>query len=42
MKSVIMTDNVATVLETEIVAVLGHLPETQDVQTALRNTLGLP
>jgi hypothetical protein len=36
-----MTDNLATVLETEIVAVLGRLPEMQAVQAALKHTLEL-
>lgn len=40
--SVIMTDNLATVLESEIVAVLGRLPEMQAVQAALKHTLELP
>jgi len=40
--SVIMTDNLATVLESEIVAVLGRLPEMQAVRAALKHTLKLP
>jgi mRNA interferase MazF len=39
--SVIMTDNLATVLESEIVAVLGRLPEMEAVDAALRHTLDL-
>ena|SRR5437870_4328185 len=40
--SVVMTDNLATVLESEIDSVLGHLPEMTAVDAALRHTLGLP
>jgi mRNA interferase MazF len=39
--SVVMTDNLATVLENEIDSVLGHLPEMVVVDDALKHTLGL-
>jgi len=39
--SVIMTDNLATVAESEIDSVLGTLPGMSAVDAALRNTLGL-
>ena len=39
--SVIMTDNLATVLDSEIDATLGHLPTMNAVGIALRHTLGL-
>jgi len=39
--SVIMTDNLATVLNTEIDSVLGTLPTMTAVDTALRHTFGL-
>ena len=39
--SVIMTDNVATVMETEMDSILGHLPEMKHVDAALKHTLGL-
>ena len=39
--SVIMTDNLATVLDSEIDSVLGRLPNTTAVDAALRHTLGL-
>lgn len=39
--SVIMTDNLATVLDTELDAVLGHLPSITAVETALKHTLAL-
>ena len=39
--SVVMTDNLATVLENEIDRVIGSLPLTE-VDKALRYTLGLP
>ena len=39
--SIIMTDNMATVLENEIVAVLGRLPQMQAVNAALTHTLGV-
>lgn len=40
--SVIMTDNVATVFETEIDSVLGRLPDMAAVDSALKHTLALP
>lgn len=39
--SVIMTDNLATVLDTEIERTIGHCPNLQGVNQALRHTLGL-
>jgi len=39
--SVIMMDNLATVLEAEIDSVLGSLPEMKPVDAALKHTLGL-
>lgn len=39
--SVIMTDNIVTVLETEIDSVLGNLPNMQAVDDALRHSFGL-
>ena len=39
--SVVMTDNLATVLENEIDSVLGHITKMSGVDAALRNTLGL-
>jgi mRNA interferase MazF len=39
--SVVMTDNLATVLEREIDSVLGRLPNITAVNAALRYTLGL-
>ena len=39
--SVVMTDNLVTVLEREIDSVLGRLPNITAVDTALRHTLGL-
>jgi mRNA interferase MazF len=39
--SVVMTDNLATVHEIEIDRTIGRLPDTSDVETALRHTLGL-
>jgi mRNA interferase MazF len=39
--SIIMTDNLATVLEVEIDSVLGHFPEMNAVDVALKYTLGL-
>jgi mRNA interferase MazF len=39
--SVIMTDNLATVLETEIDSVLGFLPDLTVVEAALKHTFGL-
>src|SRR2546428_1266674 len=40
--SIIMTDNLATVLESEIDSVLGRLPEMPAVDAALKHTLALP
>jgi mRNA interferase MazF len=39
--SVIMTDNLATVLESEIDSKLGHLPDMSDIDAALKHTLDL-
>lgn len=39
--SVIMTDNVATVFETEVDSVLGRLPAMAAVDSALKHTLAL-
>ena len=39
--SVVMTDNLATILDTEVNRRLGHLPDTSAVDDALRHTLGL-
>jgi|SRR5688572_24822175 mRNA interferase MazF len=39
--SVIMTDNVATILHTEIDRAIGKCPEMSPVQDALRHTFGL-
>lgn len=39
--SVIMTDNIATVLEKAIDPVIGKIPDMLDVDAALRHTLGL-
>src|ERR1700730_10613106 len=39
--SVIMTDNLATVLEKAIQSVIGTIPDMTDVDAALRNTLAL-
>ena len=39
--SVIMTDNLATVLEKAIHAVIGVMPDMRDVDVALRHTLQL-
>jgi mRNA interferase MazF len=41
MDSVIMTDNLATIRETEIDRSLGALPEMKEVNAALRHTLKL-
>ena len=38
--SVVMTDNLATIAETEIDRIIGHLPMTS-IDAALRHTLGL-
>ncbi len=39
--SVIMTDNIVTVLETEIDSILGSLPDMQSVDKALKHSFGL-
>jgi mRNA interferase MazF len=39
--SIIMTDNIVTVLETEIDSVLGKLPDMKAVDDALRYSFGL-
>ena len=39
--SVVMTDNLATVLEVEIDRYIGSLPIMTTIDDALRNTLGL-
>jgi hypothetical protein len=39
--SVIMTDNLATVLAKAIHAVIGQIPDMGDVDAALRHSLGL-
>jgi mRNA interferase MazF len=39
--SIILADNLATVLETEIDRRLGKMPDTTPVDNALRHTLGL-
>jgi mRNA interferase MazF len=39
--SVVMTDNLATVLESEIDSVLGHMADMLEVDGALKHTLGL-
>ncbi len=39
--SIIMTDNIVTVLETEIDSVLGRLQDMQAVDDALRHSFGL-
>jgi mRNA interferase MazF len=39
--SVIMTDNLATILEMEIDSTLGHLPDAPPVNSALKYTLAL-
>ncbi len=39
--SVIMTDNLATVLDSEIDRTIGHCDDMQPVDAALRSTLGL-
>ena len=39
--SVVMTDNLATVLEKAIHSVIGRIPQMMDLDTALRHTLGL-
>ena len=37
--SVVMTDNLATIMESEIDSILGHLADIAKVNTALRHTL---
>ena len=37
-----MTDNLATVLDSEIDSVLGQLPELSAAEAALKHTLALP
>ena len=39
--SIIMTDNIVTVLEIEIDSILGRLPDMQAVDDALRHSFGL-
>ncbi|MEP6903718.1 MAG: type II toxin-antitoxin system PemK/MazF family toxin [Actinomycetota bacterium] len=39
--SVIMTDNLVTVLDSEIDSVLGNLTDMKEVENALRHTFGL-
>lgn len=39
--SVIMTDNLATILESEIDRAIGHCDDMQSINVALRNTFGL-
>jgi mRNA interferase MazF len=39
--SVVMTDNLATILDNEIDRVIGNIPDTQQLDTALKYTLGL-
>jgi mRNA interferase MazF len=39
--SVIMTDNLATILETEMDSILGHFPEMKSVDSTLKHTLAL-
>ncbi len=39
--SIIMTDNIVTVLETEIDSILGRLPDMQAVNDALQHSFGL-
>jgi mRNA interferase MazF len=41
MDSVVMTDNLATVIENEIDRVLGRLSDMSEVDAALRRTLAL-
>ena len=41
MDSVIMTDNLATIHHSEIDRLIGHLPETNEIDAALRTTLAL-
>jgi mRNA interferase MazF len=39
--SVIMTDNLATILESEMDSILGHFPEMKSVDAALKHMLAL-
>jgi mRNA interferase MazF len=39
--SVVMTDNLATILDREIDRKIGSAPNTADIDQALRHTLGL-
>ena len=39
--SVVMTDNLATIMESEIDSILGHLANTTKVNAALRHTLSI-
>jgi mRNA interferase MazF len=39
--SVVMTDNLATIMDSEIDSILGHLTDVTKVNAALRHTLGL-
>ena len=39
--SVVMTDNLATIMESEIDSILGHLANNTKVNAALRHTLGI-
>jgi mRNA interferase MazF len=39
--SVVMTDNLATVLEVEVDRMIGHRPDMAAIDDALRHTLGL-
>jgi mRNA interferase MazF len=41
MDSVVMTDNLATIIENEVDRVLGRLIEVSEVEAALRRTLAL-
>ncbi len=41
LNSVIMTDNIATVLDEEVDSLLGHLPGMSRVDAALSHTLGI-
>jgi len=38
--SVVMTDNLVTIMESEIDSILGHLAEMADVNTAAKHTIG--
>jgi mRNA interferase MazF len=41
LESVVMTDNLATVFETEMVCRLGQMPKMDEIDAALRHTLAL-